>query len=138
MFHFPYTQVSLLLETAFSRLNSPFSKVFSGIAGGKPGLSQALSWFLFYHGKFCMDSFIFLSFTSPVIGFCLLCTPASSLEPSDSHKGHHSLLALLPDFNELFSYATSSAQTVDFKKAPHLPTGDSIFLLATASQKNEH
>lgn len=48
MFCSHYTQVSLLLETAFSRLNSPFSNVFfSGITGGKPDLSQALSWFLF-------------------------------------------------------------------------------------------
>lgn len=75
---------------------------------------------------------------SPVIGFCLLLTPAGRLEPSDSDKGHHSLLTLLPAFKELFSYAMSSAQTLDLKKAPHLPTGDNLFLLATASQKNKH
>lgn len=95
MFCFPYAQVSLLLEIAFSRLNSPSSNAFSVITGPLLG-------FCFSRGNFCIHSFIFLSFMSPVIVFCLLLTAAGRLEPSDSHKGHHSLLALLPGFNEWF------------------------------------
>lgn len=65
MFCFPYAQVSLLLEIAFSRLNSPSSNAFSVITGPLLG-------FCFSRGNFCIHSFIFLSFMSPVIVFCLL------------------------------------------------------------------
>lgn len=79
--------------------------------------NQGCAWsslgFCSSHGKCCTHRCIFLSFMSPVIGFCLLFTPATRLEPSDSHKVYHSLLALLPGFNKLFSYAMSSAQTLD-------------------------
>lgn len=54
------------------------------------------------HGKPCTHRHTYLALMSPVIGFCPV-----------SHKGYHSLLALLPGFNKLFSYATSSAQALD-------------------------
>lgn len=59
MFCFPYAQVSLLLEAPFSRLNSPFSNGFSEITGGKPGFSQALSWFLFQSWQILHAQFYF-------------------------------------------------------------------------------